>query len=131
MKSLTDVVSGAGLSVYAEIALVIFLIAFVGIVISLFAPSKRRTYEHLRRLPIDEDTTLPSLGTIAIPPFVAGAPLGRRSARDDSHAILRLTAQDDNSHGNSEGESGTTVREQRRDRNKRWMQKVGLRLLVN
>ena len=57
MKSLTDVVSGAGLSVYAEIALVIFLIAFVGIVISLFAPGKRRTYEHLRRLPIDEDRT--------------------------------------------------------------------------
>ena len=55
MKSLTDVVSGAGLSVYAEIALVIFLVAFVGIVISLFAPGKRRTYEHLRRLPIDED----------------------------------------------------------------------------
>ena len=55
MKSLTDVVSGAGLSVYAEVALVIFLIAFVGIVISLFAPGKRRLYEHLRHLPIDED----------------------------------------------------------------------------
>ena len=53
MKSLTDVVSGAGLSVYAEVALVIFLIAFLGIVISLFAPGKRRTYEHLRHLPID------------------------------------------------------------------------------
>ena len=56
MKSLTDVVSGAGLSVYAEIALVIFLIAFLGIVLSLFAPGKRRTYEHLRRLPIDGDS---------------------------------------------------------------------------
>ena len=55
MKSLTDVVSGAGLSVYAEIALVIFLVAFLGIVVSLFAPGKRRTYEHLRRLPIDGD----------------------------------------------------------------------------
>jgi len=55
MKSLSDVVSGAGLSVYAEIALVIFLIAFLGIVLSLFAPGKRRTYEHLRRLPIDGD----------------------------------------------------------------------------
>ena len=55
MKSLTDVVSGAGLSVYAEIALVIFLIAFLGVVISLFAPGKRRTYEHLRHLPIDGD----------------------------------------------------------------------------
>ena len=59
MKSLTDVVSGAGLSVYAEVALVIFLIAFLGIVISLFAPGKRRTYEHLRRLPIDGERTGP------------------------------------------------------------------------
>jgi hypothetical protein len=56
MKSLTDVVSGAGLSVYAEIALVIFVVAFLGIVISLFAPGKRRMHEHLRRLPIDGDS---------------------------------------------------------------------------
>ena len=77
MKSLTDVVSGAGLSVYAEVALVIFLIAFVGIVISLFAPSKRRMYEHLRHLPIDEDKdTEPSIGTTAIARF----------ARNDKHA---------------------------------------------
>jgi len=77
MKSLTDVVSGAGLSVYAEVALVIFLIAFVGIVISLFAPGKRRLYEHLRHLPIDEDKdTEPSVGTTAIPRF----------ARNDKHA---------------------------------------------
>ena len=55
MKSLTDVVSGAGLSVYAEVALVIFLIAFIGVVISLFVPSKRQTYEYMRRLPIDRD----------------------------------------------------------------------------
>ena len=57
MKSLTDVVSGAGLSGYAEIALVIFLIAFVGVVISLFLPSRQRTYEHLRHLPIDSDNS--------------------------------------------------------------------------
>jgi cbb3-type cytochrome oxidase subunit 3 len=56
MKSLTDVVSGAGLSGYAEIALVIFLIAFIGIVISLFAPSKRQTYERMRHLPIDAES---------------------------------------------------------------------------
>ena len=56
MKSLTDVVSGAGLSGYAEIALVIFMIAFVGVVISLFVPSRQKTYEHLRHLPIDDDT---------------------------------------------------------------------------
>jgi cbb3-type cytochrome oxidase subunit 3 len=54
VKSLTDVVSGAGLSIYAEVALVIFLVAFVGVVISLFVPSRQRTYEHLRRLPMDD-----------------------------------------------------------------------------
>lgn len=64
MKSLTDVVSGAGLSIYAEIALVIFLVAFIGVVISLFLPSRQRTYEHLRHLPMDVDPVLqPSPGT--------------------------------------------------------------------
>jgi hypothetical protein len=71
MKSLTDVVSGAGLSGYAEIALVIFMIAFVGVVISLFVPSKQRTYEHL---PIDSDTSAPG----------SGAP-----SRDDRDSSLR------------------------------------------
>ena len=71
MKSLTDVVSGAGLSVYAEIALVIFLVAFLGVVISLFLPSRQRTYEHLRQLPIDADPVLqPSVGMSAVPHFV-------------------------------------------------------------
>lgn len=60
MKSLTDVVSGAGLSGYAEIALVIFLVAFIGIVISLFLPSRQRTFERLRRLPIEHDSSEPS-----------------------------------------------------------------------
>jgi hypothetical protein len=62
MKSLTDVVSGAGLSIYAEIALVIFLVAFLSVVISLFLPSRQRTYEHMRQLPIDADPVLQPLG---------------------------------------------------------------------
>ena len=83
MKSLTDVVSGAGLSGYAEIALVIFLIAFLGIVISLFAPGKRRVYERMRRLPIEGDSdTNPSVGTTAIPHFARND----NRARDDAHA---------------------------------------------
>jgi cbb3-type cytochrome oxidase subunit 3 len=60
MKSLTDVVSGAGLSGYAEIALVIFLIAFIGVVISLFLPSRQRTFERMRRLPIERDSSEPA-----------------------------------------------------------------------
>ena len=84
MKSLTDVVSGAGLSIYAEIALVIFLVTFLGIVISLFVPRRRRLYEHLRRLPIDEDKdTEPSIETAAIPHQTAR---DDNRARDDTHA---------------------------------------------
>jgi cbb3-type cytochrome oxidase subunit 3 len=89
MKSLTDVVSGAGLSVYAEVALVIFLIAFLGIVLSLFAPGRRHIHEHMRQLPIEGDKdTDPSFGTTAIPRF-ARNDIGARndtSARDDQHA---------------------------------------------
>jgi|KBSSwiStaDraftv2_1062776.scaffolds.fasta_scaffold2162510_2 cbb3-type cytochrome oxidase subunit 3 len=60
MKSLTDVVSGAGLSGYAEVALVIFFIAFIGVVISLFLPSRKRTFERMRRLPIERDSSEPA-----------------------------------------------------------------------
>ena len=59
MKSLTDVVSGAGLSGYAEVALVIFLIAFIGVVISLLLPSRQRTFERMRRLPVEPDSSEP------------------------------------------------------------------------
>jgi hypothetical protein len=60
MKSLTDVVSGAGLSAYAEIALVIFVLAFLGVVVSLFLPSRQRMYERLRHLPIDAEPAEPA-----------------------------------------------------------------------
>ena len=56
MKSLTDVVSGSGLSGYAEIALVLFMIAFIGVVVSLFLPSRQRMYERMRTLPIDAES---------------------------------------------------------------------------
>ena len=87
MKSLTDVVSGAGLSIYAEIALVIFLLAFLGVVISLFVPSRQRTYEHMRHLPIDADPVLQPLArNVEDLPVVANAPQGKRFAQDDNHA---------------------------------------------
>jgi len=34
----------------------------------------------------------PSIGTVAIPPFVAGAPLGKRCARDDNRAVVAAVA---------------------------------------
>jgi hypothetical protein len=90
MKSLTDVMSGAGLSGYAEIALVIFFVAFVGIVISLFVPSRQRTYEHLRNLPIDSDT-LPLASKVHFrddedPSLRRLRSSGQALGQDDNHA---------------------------------------------
>lgn len=90
MKSLTDVMSGAGLSGYAEIALVIFFVAFIGIVISLFVPSRQKTYEHLRHLPIDSDTLpLPSKALFRDdedPSLRRLSSSGQTLDQDDNHA---------------------------------------------
>lgn len=53
---LSDIMSASGLSGYAEVALVLFLLAFLGVVVSLFLPSRQRTYERLRHLPIDSES---------------------------------------------------------------------------
>ena len=51
--SLRDIVSNAGLTAYAEIALVIFFLVFVGIV--LYVVLKRKSaWEHARHLPLDD-----------------------------------------------------------------------------
>lgn len=50
---LSDVVSHSGLSIYAVIALVIFLAAFVGIVVRVFT-AKRRDMDHQARLPLED-----------------------------------------------------------------------------
>lgn len=55
---LSDIMSGAGLSIYAEIALVIFLAAFVAIVVRTFAPSRRRAMDEAARLPLDDGRTV-------------------------------------------------------------------------
>jgi cbb3-type cytochrome oxidase subunit 3 len=52
--SLTDIMSNAGLSGYAEIALVIFFLVFLGIVVYVF--SRRRTkWDHERHLPLEDE----------------------------------------------------------------------------
>ena len=53
---LSDIMSAAGLSTYAEIALVLFMLAFLAVVVSLFLPGKQRTYERMRHLPITPDS---------------------------------------------------------------------------
>lgn len=54
--SLTEIMSAAGLSRYAEVALVLFMCAFVVLVWRIYLPSRRRGLERAARLPLDDDT---------------------------------------------------------------------------
>ncbi len=51
---LTDIVSGAGLSSYAVIGLLIFFAAFVAIVWWIFSPRRRASLEAKKQIPFDE-----------------------------------------------------------------------------
>lgn len=51
---LSDIMSHAGLSVYAEVALVLFLLAFVGIVWWVFRPSARDRWKQAAQIPLDD-----------------------------------------------------------------------------
>lgn len=51
--SLQDVMSGAGNSVFAQIALVIFFLVFVAVVVYLFVLRSRRSFDRESRLPLD------------------------------------------------------------------------------
>lgn len=59
MKSLSDVVSGAGLHIYADIALIIFLAVFVALLARVMF-TRRSHWEHELNLPLEDDTTPPS-----------------------------------------------------------------------
>lgn len=52
---LSDAVSHAGLAIYAEVALLIFFVAFVVIVVRLWRRRDRDELERMRRLPLDPD----------------------------------------------------------------------------
>ncbi len=54
--SLTDIMSGSGLSVYTEIALLLFLAAFIGIVWRAFSPNRAEFLRRVARMPLDDDT---------------------------------------------------------------------------
>ena len=53
--SLTEIMSAAGLSRYAEVGLVLFLIAFVLVIARITIPGERRSWERAARLPLDDD----------------------------------------------------------------------------
>lgn len=51
---LSDIMSHAGLSGYAQVALVLFVIAFVAIVIRTFMPSRNAELMEAALLPLDD-----------------------------------------------------------------------------
>lgn len=57
---LVDVMSASGLSTYAIVALVLFMIAFVAIVIRTFAPSQASQQAYDARLPLSDDDQAPA-----------------------------------------------------------------------
>ncbi|MEI2719520.1 MAG: CcoQ/FixQ family Cbb3-type cytochrome c oxidase assembly chaperone [Gemmatimonadales bacterium] len=58
--SLTDLMSNAGLSSYAEVALILFLASFVGIAWWVFRPSARLRWQEAARLPLEDAPVAPS-----------------------------------------------------------------------
>ena len=54
MNPLADIVGASGLHVFAEIALVLFLIAFASIVTQLLS-ARASTLDHAARLPLEDD----------------------------------------------------------------------------
>jgi cbb3-type cytochrome oxidase subunit 3 len=53
--SLAEIMSSAGLSRYAEVALVLFFAAFLLIVWRVFRPSRRQELERHKALPLEPD----------------------------------------------------------------------------
>jgi cbb3-type cytochrome oxidase subunit 3 len=50
--------SYAGLSMYAQVAMVLFLAVFIAIVIRTFLPSRRQELDDASRLPLDDGQVL-------------------------------------------------------------------------
>ncbi len=52
---LSDIMSGAGLSFYADVALVLFFAVFVAVVIRTWAPSRRAELQEASMLPLNDE----------------------------------------------------------------------------
>jgi cbb3-type cytochrome oxidase subunit 3 len=58
--SLSDIMGHAGLSVWAEAGLILFLIVFVAIAVRTFWPGRGREMDEAARLPLDDDVPGPA-----------------------------------------------------------------------
>ena len=52
---LSDIVGNAGLSGYAEVALILFFVAFLAILVRTIRMSDRAELDRVSRLPLEED----------------------------------------------------------------------------
>ena len=57
---LADVMSASGLSMYAIVALLLFVIAFLAIVVRTFAPGSTARYDADARIPFSDDEPGPA-----------------------------------------------------------------------
>ncbi len=59
---LSDIMGNAGLSIYAQVALVLFLAVFIAVTIRTWAPSRRGEMDAAARLPLDEAPIVSRVG---------------------------------------------------------------------
>lgn len=52
---LSDLMSAADLDIWPQMALVIFIAVFVGVVVKTFAKSQQKNHEEARFLPLEDD----------------------------------------------------------------------------
>lgn len=52
---LSDIMANAGLALYAEIALILFVVAFVAIAVRIFRPGRKAEMDAAARLPLEDD----------------------------------------------------------------------------
>ena len=52
---LSEIMSHAGLSLFAEIGLVMFVLIFAGVLVYTFSRSNRTTFERAKQAPLDPD----------------------------------------------------------------------------
>ena len=57
---LSDVIGHAGLSGFTVAAMILFMAAFVAVVVWTFAPRRRRELDAASRLPLDDERTGPA-----------------------------------------------------------------------
>lgn len=60
MIRLSDIVGASGLAGYAIVALLLFVFAFLLVLVSVYSPSRRAQHERAASLPFDEGVIVPA-----------------------------------------------------------------------